>query len=562
MKKKIKTIGSISIIIIAGLALITPAQANDSEIECVIINSPPWGPPTTVYVDDDNTEGPWDGTEEHPFQKIQDAIDNAPSCQYYNSLSVWWYPTIIVKNGTYTEDILINKTLNLKGEDKENTIINGSGSSNTVKITAEGVTIRGFTIQNGGIVHPGAGIYILANYTKITDNLIQNNYEGIYLKNFSSNCTIDNNIIYGRVTLDKANYNIISNNYITATSEGIQFSKSHHNKIFKNTIENCNVYNNPNLRGVTLWSSNSNIFYLNNFINNKNGNAKEENKQNKWDNGVHGNYWDDYNGVDSNNDGIGDISYPIDELDNQDNHPLMKPYEEYSFSVKINCENSFKQIFPGQTISFEIDITNTGDIIDKYNIKSYLWDTPEIESEYTIPDIFVSFNVDNVTLRSDETKTIFANATVLPQSSGILECNIWVVSQTDKSVKEKTKIYLNVKSVKVDLSINSGFSSPQISIKNIGAATLSRINYTVSIKGFRRHSINITHKDSLDVLYVGTEKIVTIPRGMLKATFGFVTVKIYLKESILGRNPLEKEYTFTGFCFGRYIKIFSNNFLS
>ena len=30
-----------------------------------------------IYVDDDNTTGPWDGTEDHPFQFIQDGIDVA-----------------------------------------------------------------------------------------------------------------------------------------------------------------------------------------------------------------------------------------------------------------------------------------------------------------------------------------------------------------------------------------------------------------------------------------------------------------------------------------------------
>ena len=31
----------------------------------------------TIYVDDDNRDGPWDGTLEHPYKVIQDAIDNA-----------------------------------------------------------------------------------------------------------------------------------------------------------------------------------------------------------------------------------------------------------------------------------------------------------------------------------------------------------------------------------------------------------------------------------------------------------------------------------------------------
>jgi nitrous oxidase accessory protein NosD len=41
-----------------------------------------------------------------------------------------------------------------------------------------------------------------------------------------------------------------------------------------------------------------------------------------------GNYWDDYQGEDQfDDDGIGDDPYPIPPLDNQDNYPLMEPWE-------------------------------------------------------------------------------------------------------------------------------------------------------------------------------------------------------------------------------------------
>jgi nitrous oxidase accessory protein NosD len=43
---------------------------------------------------------------------------------------------------------------------------------------------------------------------------------------------------------------------------------------------------------------------------------------NAWDNGLEGNYWSNYNGGDSNGDGIGDTPYIIDQ-DNQDNYPLI-----------------------------------------------------------------------------------------------------------------------------------------------------------------------------------------------------------------------------------------------
>jgi len=33
--------------------------------------------PRTLYVDDDNVDGPWDGSQEYPFKEIQDAIENS-----------------------------------------------------------------------------------------------------------------------------------------------------------------------------------------------------------------------------------------------------------------------------------------------------------------------------------------------------------------------------------------------------------------------------------------------------------------------------------------------------
>jgi hypothetical protein len=65
---------------------------------------------------------------------------------------------------------------------------------------------------------------------------------------------------------------------------------------------------------------------------------------NFWDNGTIGNYWADYNGTDSNGDGIGDSPYIITAVrwDNtvggdvsfvagQDNYPLTAPYNESNF---------------------------------------------------------------------------------------------------------------------------------------------------------------------------------------------------------------------------------------
>ena len=78
----------------------------------------------TIYVDDDNTSGPWDGSQEHPFQYIQDGIDNA-----YEGY------TVFVKNGLYHENIVINKSINLDGENKKDTIIDVSSIGHVIEIS-------------------------------------------------------------------------------------------------------------------------------------------------------------------------------------------------------------------------------------------------------------------------------------------------------------------------------------------------------------------------------------------------------------------------------------------
>ena len=66
-----------------------------------------------------------------------------------------------------------------------------------------------------------------------------------------------------------------------------------------------------------------NVIYHNNFVNNVN-HVETDNSDGIWDNGEEGNYWDDYTGLDGDEDGIGDTPYVIDE-NNRDNYPLMKP---------------------------------------------------------------------------------------------------------------------------------------------------------------------------------------------------------------------------------------------
>ena len=68
------------------------------------------------------------------------------------------------------------------------------------------------------------------------------------------------------------------------------------------------------------------MIHHNNFIESGGDSSQgyDDTGSNTWDDSSEGNYWSDYNGTDSNGDGIGDIPYYIDGAGNAtDRYPLM-----------------------------------------------------------------------------------------------------------------------------------------------------------------------------------------------------------------------------------------------
>jgi parallel beta-helix repeat protein len=189
------------------------------------------------------------------YSTIQDAVSNTSEGD-----------TVFVYSGTYYEYIFIDKTINLIGEDKNTTIIDGTDvNNNLVYIFADWVNISSFTIQNA--VSGADGILIFTNYNIVTNNIISNLDKGLYIQNNRFNNTISGNIIIdcvrGIELARGTNNNTITFNKILSNGEGVYSWDSEYNTFTDNNISDNNC-------GIRLYEYCNNIKILNNFISNKN----------------------------------------------------------------------------------------------------------------------------------------------------------------------------------------------------------------------------------------------------------------------------------------------------
>ena len=105
------------------------------------------------------------------YETIQEAI-NAPETLDGHIISV--------ETGTYHENVVVNKTVSLVGENRETTIIDGGALGSVMYVMADNVTIKGLTITNGSSKYSDGGIGIYSKSgCNITQNNIVNNYFGV-----------------------------------------------------------------------------------------------------------------------------------------------------------------------------------------------------------------------------------------------------------------------------------------------------------------------------------------------------------------------------------------------
>jgi len=269
--------------------------------------------------------------------------------------------------------------------------------------TVNGKPIIYWVGQSGKTVPSDAACVTLVNCTDITiQNLdLTGNYYGVQLA-YTKNSTITENTIQHNslgINLLCSSYNIINGNTVTSNSGGIGLEQtdlvtyvappssiapitttvtlpSMGNVITGNTIKSNTVGVDLNYNyGSSQVGSNAvggNTFYHNNFVNNtsqvtppfqvtiqtQGSNFSQSSiAQNLWDNGSQGNYWSNYNGTDTNHDGIGDTPYVV-YTNNTDYYPLMAPFEMSTATMPLQTVTASYRTSASASMLFENPLIN------------------------------------------------------------------------------------------------------------------------------------------------------------------------------------------------------------
>ncbi len=216
---------------------------------------------------------------------------------------------------------------------------------------------------NNTVTTSGWGIVGINNVynTQVIDNKLNNNNRGIVLFD-THNTIIEQNVIMNNyefgIVIMQNDDSIIKNNSILNNGDYglIVYSPigiiSFNNTIFFNLIYSHDI------AGIVLQTgANQNKVFYNVFIDNL-INAIDDGSLNSWDNGTIGNFWDDYIGVDADDDGIGDTPYLIYGLaGSMDNFPIYDDGpEDYSLAITI-IQPISNGVYGTNAPSFSISIT-------------------------------------------------------------------------------------------------------------------------------------------------------------------------------------------------------------
>lgn len=201
-----------------------------------------------IYVDNNYSEDDSDGSSEKPYAKISKAIEKSGSGG----------KRIYISNGTYNENLILNKGVELYGQDRNKTIIKNSGNGIIAKGENE---IKNLTIIGGSsaITFEGKGEMDkcnIKNASRIGINLTPKSDE-FKLKNSKISSNSKGLFIQMRRKVE-----IMNNEFTNNREEGVDIRNKTTGVVKSNIIENNSE------SGIEIILGSSNISIVDNSIKN------------------------------------------------------------------------------------------------------------------------------------------------------------------------------------------------------------------------------------------------------------------------------------------------------
>ena len=221
---------------------------------------------TTIFVDQNNLNGPWVGTKQHPLRQISAALDVAHP-----------YDTIFISGGVYKETLLLSFPIRLIGIDSP--VIDGGYEDKIIFIQSSDVYIDNLQIVHSDGDANDAGLFLKqASNITITNCIIHHTKTGIFL-NQSNNVLINNSWFFhsGNAIRTNQSSNILIQNcdfarnsmgllaqyssdidifYSLFNANGLSCFFDHSSEL---SIQQCNISNNSVNKGGIFFSDSSNI---------------------------------------------------------------------------------------------------------------------------------------------------------------------------------------------------------------------------------------------------------------------------------------------------------------
>lgn len=216
-KHSLKLLGSLAVVLVIVFSLITVGARAGSD---------------PIYADAD-ASGIEDGSSDHPFKKIQDALDEARDED----------KNVYVREGEYEENLKVWEGIKLQGSDQDEVEIKADDDDDPVIKMYDDTEIRGLTLKDGQygvLVNDGSKAYI--EDCKIIDN----DDDGIYAEKAKTksdekleiyNSTIANNGWNG-IYLEERKFSIKNNEIFDNDKDGVEFKKGSEGVFEKNRIKN------------------------------------------------------------------------------------------------------------------------------------------------------------------------------------------------------------------------------------------------------------------------------------------------------------------------------------